>query len=385
MLGLARFKKLCWLGCGMIFLGLPLFAYDFEACRQKANLSMERVGNTYGIAIKPLGDSIKESENTSTPSKVALFVYSPQSTPKGYKILKHDPFVGMYLLESKNKLLPISLRSINQEILEDEMASILPTEGVSGKIQTRMQSPIDFATLNTPTFQNSLISTICDHIYGIGIGKNAFIEKAYLERFIQSDSIYYGDIGVRVFQNNNDRVEVNLIDPFFTANPFRYGDIIMMVNGEAIPNVAHFHRVVFDLKEGEIVPVRVLRNGSVIELQVRVDRRRGGMLLKEDFLGRVGIEVNSDFVVTSVAPYAKDGFERLRVGDKVLRVNQHPVPKGYDAIIRLLGQYPDKTQKWLISRDDFQFFINVNQKSHSQMTQDSLMQGLLNELTTFSF
>lgn len=378
-----RFKKLYQLGCGIIFSSLPLFAYDFEACRQKAMLSMERVGNTYGIAIKRLGDSTQESQNALDPSKVALFVYSPKSTPKGYKILKHDPFVGMYLLESKSKLLPISLRPIHKEILEDEMASILPTEDVSGKIQTRMQSPIDYATLNTPTLQNSLISTVCDHIYGIGIGENKFIEKAYLERFIDSDSIYYGDIGIRVFQNEEDRVEVNLIDPFFYSNPFVYGDIIMMINGEAIPNVAHFNRVVFDLKEGEIVPVRVSRNGVVLELQVRVDKRRGGMLLKEDFLGRVGIEVNSDFIITSVAPYAKNGFELLKVGDKVLRVNQQVAPKGYDAIIRLLGQYPDKMQKWLISRDDFQFFINVNQKE-SQKIQDSLIQGLLNESNALS-
>lgn len=381
MLSLTRLKKFCWLGYGIVLLNGILFAYDFEACKQKAMFSMERVNNTYGIAVKRLGNTT-ESE-TLTPSKVALFVYSPKSAPKGYKILKHDPFLGMYLLESKSELLPISLRAIHKEILEDEMASILPLEGVSGKIQTRMQSPIDYATLNTPTFPNSLISTVCDHIYGIGIGKNEFIEKAYLERFIHSDSIYYGDIGVRVFQNNDDKVEVNLIDPFFPANPFVYGDEIMMINGEAIPNVAHFNRVVFDLKEREIVPVRISRNGTVMELQVRVDKRRGGMLLKEDFLGRVGIEINSDFVITSVAPYAKNGFERLKVGDKVLRVNQQAVPKGYDAIIHLLGRYPDKTQKWLISRDDFQFFINVNQKQPIQ-TQESIIQGLLNESNAFS-
>lgn len=89
-------------------------------------------------------------------------------------------------------------------------------------------------------------------------------------------------------------------------------------------------------------------------------------------------------MVTSVAPYAKNGFERLKVGDKVLRVNQQIVPKGYDAIIRLLGKFPDKTQKWLISRDDFQFFINVNQKAQPTDTQDSLIQGLLNESNAFS-
>lgn len=43
------------------------FAYDFKACEKKAALSMERVGNTYGIAIEPLGGK---------SSKAVLFVYS---------------------------------------------------------------------------------------------------------------------------------------------------------------------------------------------------------------------------------------------------------------------------------------------------------------------
>lgn len=119
----------------------------------------------------------------------------------------------MYLLESKGALEPINIKLINKEILEDEMASVNPKDSVSGKIATRMQSPIDFATLNTPTFQNSVISTVCDHIYGIGIGGNAFIEKAYLDRFVNSYSVYYGDIGVRVVENAN-AVEVSIVDPF---------------------------------------------------------------------------------------------------------------------------------------------------------------------------
>lgn len=69
MMNLINFKKLCWLGYGIIVLNLPLVAYDFEACKQKAVLSMERVGNTYGIAIKRLGDFTKESEINLTPSK----------------------------------------------------------------------------------------------------------------------------------------------------------------------------------------------------------------------------------------------------------------------------------------------------------------------------
>ncbi|WP_299548857.1 PDZ domain-containing protein [uncultured Helicobacter sp.] len=350
---------------------IPSFAYDFKACEKKASLSMERVGSTYGIAIKSLG------------TKVVLFVYSPKQKPRGYKVLKHDPFVGMYLLESKGTLEPVNIKAIQKEILEDEMASVTPRDSVSGKIATRMQSPIDFATLNTPTFQNSLISTVCDHIYGIGIGENAFIEKAYLERFINSDSIYYGDIGVRVVQNNQ-AVEVSIVDPFFKKNPFKYGDIITAVNGEMITNLASFRRVVFDLKKGLVVPVQIKRNGVNMEVQVQVDKLRGGMLLPDNFFSRVYIGVNDNFVITYVGKNAKNGFERLKVGDRVLRVNQRATSKGNDAIIRLLGEYADKKQRWLISRDDFQFFIDVNDKS-AEDSQTSLTQGLLSEDNRFSF
>lgn len=339
------------------FIEISTFAYDFTACQNKAALSMEKIGQSYGIAIQSL-------QKDSSPSKSILFFYSPKNPPKGYKILKHDPFVGMYLLESKTNLTPITLKQIDSKMLEDEIASITPTKSVSGKIKNQMQSPIDFASLNTPTFPNSLISTICEHIYGIGIGNNQFIDKKYLDRFI-NNPIYYGDIGIRVIQNQEDRVEVSLIDPFFENNPFKYGDIIMMVNGEAIPNVSQFNRVVFDLKEGSTIPVRIQRDGTIHNISVKVDKRHGGMLLKEDFLWRIGIEISDDFTITSVSPNAKNGFELLQVGDKVLKINQNNVPYGYNAIIRFLGDYTNMRQKWLISRKDFQFFIEVNRQKAS--------------------
>ncbi len=367
-------RVLC-LSFWLICCAVSLSAYDFKACEKRAALSMEYVGGTYGIAIRSL--------ESKAPSKAVLFVYSPRVSPKGYKVLKHDPFVGMYLLESKKNLEPIILRDITHEILEDEIASVTPNDSVSGKIETRMQSPIDYATLNTPTFQNSLISTVCDHVYGIGIGGDAFIEKVYLDRFLNSDPIYYGDIGIRVFQNEQGAVEVNVVEPFFPRNPFRYGDIILAINGQDAQTLPSFHRVVFDLKENSTANVKINRNGSIMEVPVIVDRRRGGMLLRDDFLARVHIGIDDNFTITSVGAGAKDGFERLRVGDKILRVNQRDVPKGYNAIIRLLGEYPDMRQQWLISRNDFQFFINVNEKA--QNSSIDLTKGLLNEDTRFSF
>ena len=351
----------------------PLFAYDFKACEKRAELSMQRIGNTYGIAVQSI-----------LYNKPVLFVYSPNATPRGYKILKHDPFVGMYLLETKRALEPVEIKAIHSEMLEDEIASVNPQNSVSGKIIRRMQSPIDYARLNTPTFQNSLMSTVCDSVYGIGIGRGYFIEKEYLERFLNSDSVYYGDIGVRVIQNADNAVEVNIVDPFFKGNPFRFGDVIRSVNGVMTPNIPSFRHSVFDLKEGTVVPVEIVRNGAVMEVLVRVDKLRGGMRLKDDFLSRVHIDIDDNFVITRVGEGAQNGFERLNVGDRVLRVNRRDVPQGYEAIIRLLGEYPDMRQRWLIARNNFQFFIDVNDDK-AGLSEESFNKGLLNEDTRFSF
>ena len=351
----------------------PLFAYDFKACEKRAELSMQRIGNTYGIAVQSI-----------LYNKPVLFVYSPNATPRGYKILKHDPFVGMYLLETKRALEPVEIKAIHSEMLEDEIASVNPQNSVSGKIIRRMQSPIDYARLNTPTFQNSLMSTVCDSVYGIGIGRGYFIEKEYLERFLNSDSVYYGDIGVRVIQNADNAVEVNIVDPFFKGNPFRFGDVIRSVNGVMTPNIPSFRHSVFDLKEGTVVPVEIVRNGAVMEVLVRVDKLRGGMRLKDDFLSRVHIDIDDNFVITRVGEGAQNGFERLKVGDRVLRVNQRDVPQGYEAIIRLLGEYPDMRQRWLIARNNFKFLIDVNDDK-AGLSEESFNKGLLNEDTRFSF
>ena len=326
-----------------------IFAYDFKVCQKQASSSMEKVGSNYGVALR------------NNNGEVVLFYYSPKITPRGYNILKHDPFVGMYLLRPKKKLKPLDIREINGDILEQEIASITPTQSVSGKISTLQQSPVDFASLNVPTFNNSILSTICDHVYGIGIGKNYFLEKKYIDRFL-NNPVYYGDIGIRVFDNNKDLVEVNVVDPFFKDNPFTYGDIIMSINGEEISDSASFYRIVFDLPLGSKVPVKINRNNNIMDTFVVVDKRIGGMLLPENFLARIGINITDNFIISSVKSTAKNGFEKLKIGDKIIQINGKKTPTGYNNIIRMLGETPDKEQKWLVSRDDFQFFIEVNTK-----------------------
>ena len=71
------------------FIEISTFDYDFTACQNKAALSMEKIGQSYGIAIQSL-------QKDSSPTKLMLFFYAHRNPPMGYKIVKHDLFVGMY-------------------------------------------------------------------------------------------------------------------------------------------------------------------------------------------------------------------------------------------------------------------------------------------------
>lgn len=299
--------------------------------------------------------------SSGTPSKAKLFYYSPNGAPAGYRVIKHDPFIGFFLLESKSELLPMPILPIGEDILEDEIASITPRESVSGKIVSLSRSPRHFALLNIPTFKNSFISSVCDRVYGIGLGEQLFLERHYLARFMKSLDVYYGDIGIRVILNEKNQVVADVIDPFFPNNPFLRGDVILSVDNQNIATRTDFERIVYDLVEGKEVAVKILRNNEEFSVSVAVDHLRGGMLLPENFFERVGLEISPDFTIKNIAPTATRGFEKLKKGDIVMRVNGLAVPHGIDEIIALLGQFPDKPQTWLISRNDFQFFVRVNE------------------------
>lgn len=54
---------------------------------------------------------------------------------------------------------------------------------------------------------------------GLGVGGNGFIETKFIKRFLNQKEPYYGDIGVRL-KENNKRLVVAQFDPFFPKNPF---------------------------------------------------------------------------------------------------------------------------------------------------------------------
>ena len=61
---------------------------------------------------------------------------------------------------------------------------------------------------------------------------------------------------------------------------FREGDLILELNHEPVSDVSKFHRTIYAIEPGTVVPVKLFRDGEVLEPNVCVGResyRKGGM------------------------------------------------------------------------------------------------------------
>ncbi|MGP1450486.1 MAG: DUF7488 domain-containing protein [Wolinella sp.] len=327
-----------------LLLSVSVFGYDFSRCGERIALSSEKVGNSYGLAI----------------NEKHLIHYS-KTPPVGYKIIKSDPFVGLYLLEAKSQKVPLELRELDKDALEDTLGvGISGKKGISeGNVTKRMTGVLSYARFSQKTPPNSIISSICYQVYGLGVGGNEFIESSYLKRFLEQKSVQYGELGIR-FEKGEKKPIVALLNPF-SATPFRVGDQIFSINNTVISSLEELEHKVYELTPGKIVKVSVLRSGEMVSFDADIYPRTGGMLTeRDDFLERIGIRFSADWRLLGAQKMLGGGLELLRDGDQLLRVNGIEMPHGEEAGLRLLSRFAGEEMSWLIRRDDFEFFIKVN-------------------------
>lgn len=332
-----------WLGMTLLWGGMALFGYDFSRCGERIALSSEKVGDSYGLAI----------------DEKRLLHYS-KTPPKGYKILKSDPYVGLYLLEAKKPKVPLELRDITPEAMEDILGVGTPEGFVEGNITQRMSGWLAYARFSQKSPPNSIISSICYQIYGLGVGGNEFIESSYIKRFLEQKSARYGDLLIR-FEKNRKEPVVALIDPFIEENPFRLGDRVLSLEGRAIGSRSELENQIYGLAPGREVRVSVMREGEVVSFETRVYPRIGGMLLPDHLLERVGLRFSQDWSLQAAHKMQGRGLENLQAGDQILRVNGIDMPQGEEGL-RLLSRFASEEMSWLIRRGEFEFFIKVNKK-----------------------
>ncbi|MDU9702544.1 PDZ domain-containing protein [Helicobacter pylori] len=315
-----------------------LGAYDFKHCQaffQKASLQKG------GVALKELPKGV--------------YLYYSKTYPKHAKVIKSDPFVGLYLLQGVPSEYVYTLRDLDKDALIRSMASIGDKEALEARLLFKQKGYERYAQISQKTQKNGVISNICYQMLGLGVGGNGFIETKFIKHFLNQKEPYYGDIGVRL-EENNKRLVVAQFDPFFPKNPFLKNDEILAINHQKIHSLAEFEWVVSNLKYQSLVKVEIKRNHKIKEVTLKVNKRYGGFLLKDTFLERYGIALDERFIITKIGTHLPKGLDFLKLGDRILWVNRKNVASNPKALREALSA---PKIELLVLRKGFEFYIKV--------------------------
>lgn len=290
------------------------FGYDFSHCITYYDEASNPAGNTRSISLKTSEGNLE-------------VIFSP-TLPLNLKIIKADPFVGLYIVQNKKTRYSYDFLSIDSYAKSKELSAIGFNYSKKGKILKPQRGFVEYGEFSSPIPRNGVISNICYQIYGLGVGSKYFIDKKYLDRFLNEKSAYYGDIGVRVLQKDS-YVLVYQVDPFFNKNPFQIGDVILSINDKNITSYQNFEWIVSNLAYKKPAEIEFIRNGQKQKLTVIADKRYGGFLLPDTFLERFGISLDKTLTITDIDENSKNTLG-LKVGDRLVWISQKPILKDSD-------------------------------------------------------
>ncbi|MDY0121990.1 MAG: PDZ domain-containing protein [Sulfurimonas sp.] len=323
--------RLCF---ALLLSSVALFACEggFDSCIAKVKDSHTIQKNKLSI---PLKNNQKLLYSQTTPNK---------------KILKHDPFLSLYLVEEKNNF-PYPFVINNH--LSLGYAGVNEKFAIEGKMTQHQIGLNQFAHFNEALFAPALLLNSCCSLEGI-VTSQGIIEKEYIQRFIKSSENSYGDIGIRV-QERDKKVYIIAIDPFLEKNPFRVGDLVVSFDGKKVQSASELMRDILFAKIRTAHRVTLQRENKLLNVNIKSYQRYGGGYLSDTFLEQKGIYFDTELCVSKLSKEAQR--YGLKLHDKVLQVNGKRVQTQKE--LRDLV-YGDKAKvEILLQRDGFQFFMKL--------------------------
>jgi hypothetical protein len=304
----------------------------------------------FALCIDKINDSHALENNT--PNIVVenhkRIVFS-QTQPDG-KILKYDPFLSLYLVEdTQNFQFPFVFDAKLQK-----STAILNTKEVKrGRFLQEQIGLNTFAHYSKSLPTKGIVLNSCCMLEGISTPRGV-IQKAYLEHFLQTDTAEYGDIGIRV-KDENHLVIVNASDPFMPKNPFKSGDCITAFDGEAVTSAGALMQKILFSKVSSQHTVVLKRSGKVLKFPVATHKRYGGGYLSDTFFESQGLYFDNQLSITRLSK----AFQAygIRVGDRLLQVDAVPV-NNQEQLRLYLEQHKEYT-RLLFERDNFDFFVKI--------------------------
>ena len=323
-----------------LFVALNLLLLNLYACKGGYDSCKNKINDSNSISSSVLQLPIKNNQR----------ILFSRTTPDG-TILKHDPFLSLYLVEDKkgfkhpfktNHRLTLGTAVVNKK------------EAVEGKILKHQIGLNSFATFSECITVPSLLLTSCCSLEGIATPKG-IIEKEYIDRFIKIKKVSYSDIGIRVVDEKK-LVIISAINPFMKGNSFRVDDYVLEFDGKKVKNASALMRDILFSKIGSTHKIKVKRDGKVLILTAQSQKRYGGGYLSDTFLEFVGISFDKNLKVVKIEEKAKK--YSLKLGDKLLQINRKDIITEAE-ILETISKSKESTNL-LFVRDDFQFFVKIN-------------------------
>lgn len=322
-----------------LFIILNLLILNIFACK-----------GGYTSCIQKINDATTIQKNSlSIPVRKDVRLVYSRCKPNA-KILKHDPFLMLYLIEDKSGF------SYNFDInmrLQLGVAAVNKTQAKEGKILKRQVGLNSLATFSEKVKTPALITSSCCSLEGI-VTPNGIIEKEYIRRFISSSSADYSDIGVRV-KDNKGYIVVTASNPYIKDNLLKIGDCILTYDGQKMKNSSVFMRKVLFSKIGTKHSVKIKRGKKIMTLLAKTRKRDGGGDISDTFLEFSGIYFNKKLEVVKLSEHFTE--YGLELGDKLVQVHGVEV-NTQDELRKYIQDYKDFSTL-LFERRNFEFFVNI--------------------------
>lgn len=323
-----------------LFVALNLLLLNLYACKGGYDSCKSKINDSNSISNNILQIPIKKNQ------RIIFSKTTPNET-----ILKHDPYLSLYLVEDK-KGFKHPFKTNHRLILGT--AVVNQKEAVEGKIVEHQIGLNKFAIFSECITVPSLLLTSCCSLEGIATPEG-IIEKEYIDRFIKIKKVSYSDVGIRVV-NEKKLVVIKAINPFMKGNPFKVDDCVLEFDGKKVNNASVLIRDILFSKIGSTHKVKVKRDGKVLILSTKSQKRYGGGYLSDTFLEFVGISFDKNLKVVKIEKKAKK--YSLKLGDRLLQINQKNITTEAE-ILETISKSKESTNL-LFVRDDFQFFVKIN-------------------------
>lgn len=324
----------------IFFVATALFAVNFEPCYQKNSSAIYNFNGYTGVGLD---------------SKTLLIVAPDMPDAiKGLEITKRNTHLGVLLAKTKTPINFIKLVPTDKALLK-EVAVITKNNYEVGKILSR-QMGFDTASFSKAVPIGSVLGIKCYMAVGIGVGKDRFIETKYIEHFLATTPLIYGDVGVRFSKKTNKPI-AHLVNPY-TQKLLKVGDEILSVNNTKINTALEFEDLVIFSSPPKELLIKVLRGKKTLTFKMPLQKLISKSYETETFLESFGVFFDKNLKIIKILDKSKAQNKRLKVGDTLLAIDQQNLSKPQE-VAQYISKKPNQISNFLFQRDGFQFFIKL--------------------------